>query len=422
MLACVNDSAIESKVSLPKDREECFEIIGAIVGRGAMMAFEIGAALNMLRSTYSEKQSGMFLADVESRYGWEKSSTYAYMAVGQRFADRPGALQAIGPRLPATALFKLCAPSVDGEVFDAVLAAAETQKVTLRQVEQLIGYGKLRSQMAEIEGGIRSEILESAYRELPTARPLPTVLELLSVFSRKGDVRPYEEGLTVEREGEVFTFADRAAAAQAWDMEWRRKPDFIRFDLKMGDRVRFADADLPEAGGATIGTIHDWWQVVAVRNWRVQVELGDQQAMAYRAGIVDHIRPEPKAVEYPKPEDIAEFPRVQASPTHEAQARKAVGDRPLWASTCSVLWRVGPAGDRQLGTIAELNADVCQVDWPTGPQWYTWEEFAAANINHCTEQYRAMRSVFDVMGQSLALDMLQMIFEDSKAEEDYCNA
>jgi regulator of replication initiation timing len=93
-----------------------------------MMAFEIGAALNKLRSTYSEKQSGMFLADVESRYGWEKSSTYAYMAVGQRFADRPEALQAIGPRLPATALFRLCAPSVDAEVFDAVLAAAETRQ------------------------------------------------------------------------------------------------------------------------------------------------------------------------------------------------------------------------------------------------------------------------------------------------------
>ena len=228
--------------------------------------------------------------------------------------------------------------------------------------------------------------------------------------------------MTVEREGEVFTFADRAAAAKAWEMEWQRKPDFIRFDLKLGDQVRFATTDLPEADGVTIGTSHDWWRVVGVRNWRVHVELDDQQVMAYRAGIVDHIRPEPQAVEYPKPEDITEFPRAQASPTHEAQARKAVGDRPLWVSTCSVLWRVGPEGDRQLGTIAELNADVCQVDWPTGPQWYTWEEFAAANIYHCTDQYRAMRSVFDILGQSLALDMLQMIFEDSKADEDYCNA
>jgi hypothetical protein len=428
MLACVNDSAIAPELCLPSDippkREELFQAVETIVGRGAMMAFEIGVALNKLRSTYTDKQTSIFFGDVESRFGWEKSSTYAYMAVGQRFGDRPGALQAIGPRLPATALFKLCAPAVDSEVFDAVLAAAETHKITLRQVEKLISYGKLRSQLAITEGGINSEILESAYRELPTARPLPTVVELLSLYARKGDVRPFEDGLVIDREGGVTTFGDRAAAAKAW-IEWQRKPDYIRFPLQVGDRVRFAAEDLPEAGGESIGTDQDWWQVMAVRNWRVQVELNqDQQANAYRAGIVEHIRPEPREVNYPTREEITEFPRpvVQESPTHEAQARKVAGDRPLWVSVCSIIWRVGPDGDRQLGTISELDADICQVDWPTGPQRYTWEEFAAANIHHCTEQYRSLKSVFDAVGQSLALDMLQMIFKESKIEENYCNA
>lgn len=428
MLTCENYSAIAVETSLPSDvvpeREQQFQIVADIVGRGAIMAFEIGVALNALRSTYSDKQTAMFFGDVESRFGWEKSSTYAYMAVGQRFGDRPGALQAIGPRLPATALFKLCAPAVDTEVFDAVLAAAVTQKITLREVERLIGYGKLRSQLAEAEGGIDSRILESAYRELPSARPLPTIPELLSVFSRKGDVRPFADGLVVDRAGEVVTFDDRAAAAKAWDMEWQRKPDYVRFDLKVGDRVRFAAGDLPEAGGSAIGTEADWWQVMAVRNWRVQVELNqDQQAMAFRAGIVEHIRPEPREVQYPNREDIAEFSRpVQASPTHEAQARAIMGDRPLWATIMSMLWRFGPDGDRQLGKISELDADICQVDWPTGPERYTWEEFGAARIYHCTEHYRAIKSAFDAMDQSLVLDMLQMVFEEAKADEDYCNA
>jgi hypothetical protein len=358
-----------------------------------LVAFEIGRALEAIRSTYTDDKG--FFAEIEARFGWEKSSTYNYLSVGARFANRPEALQAIGPRLPATALFKLCAPSVDAEVFDTVLEAAQTRKVTLRQVEQLIGYGKLRSQLAE--NPVDSKILESTREALPVAvRPMPTLAELLSLFHRKGDVRPFADGLQItDREGAVCQFADIAAATQAWDMEWSRKTDYVRFELRLGDRVRFAELDIPEVDGRPVFPSTEFVRVCGLKNWRIQIEYRDEQYWAYRAGIVEHI-----AAIVPAPS----IPVPAAAPAPVA----TFFTRPAWLHINAVMWRQG-ADDRQLGTPAEIQDEIVVIDWPDGRVRYTWQEFTAAGITNCTEVYEAFGEAFSDLGRSLCFDMLNLV-------------
>lgn len=426
MLACVNDSAIALEKSLPSDippeREAAFEEIGGLIGGAAVIMLKVGLALEKARATYTNDKA--FLRDVEEAFGWESSSVAHRLQVAERFRDRPEALQALGTRLPASALFKICSPKIDPEVFDWVLETAAEQRLTVKQVNLVVQYGTWRSTVATLEGGPISKVLEDEHRKLPAIRPLPITIELLALFAGKGEVRPHgEEGLWVEREGQEYIFPDRATADQAWRLEWIRKPDYVRFPLRLGDSVRFAEIDVPEVDGRPAFAAAEFVVVCGLKNWRIQVEYGGERYWAYRAGIVEHLAPIVKEVtNYPTRDEIAEFP--QSTPTPGPDQPIAIAfTRPGWLHINSVMWRASPiTGDRQLGTVGKIGDEIGIIDWPDGPCRYTWEEFAQANIHNCTDAVDRVREAFEDVGHTLMFDVLNHVFAQIAEAEDYCNA
>jgi hypothetical protein len=244
------------------------------------------------------------------------------------------------------------------------------------------------------------------------------------LFAGKGEVRPYgEEGLWVEREGQEYIFADRVSADQAWRLEWSRKPDYVRFPLRLGDSVRFAAIDIPEVDGRPAFPAEEFVVVCGLKNWRIQVEYEGARHWAYRAGIVEHLAPIAKEVtNYPDRDDITEFPRSAPPPEPDQPVTKTF-TRPGWLHINSVMWRISPvSGERQLGTVGKIAEEIGIIDWPDGPCRYTWEEFSQANINNCTDAVDRVKEAFDDVGRELMFDVLNHVFAIIAEAEDYCNA
>ncbi|MGL5061892.1 MAG: hypothetical protein ACRC62_18130, partial [Microcoleus sp.] len=273
-------------------------------------------------------------------------------------------------------MYAISAQNVPNDVFEAIVEGAKQFKITVKQAAQLIEYGKLRIDMAKGQV-VAPRRIQEIHRSLPGYSPPPNRQELECMFGLKGCIRAsMHDGLLVENDDGLFEFPSLEDAWKAWRMSWERKPDYAHKQVSVGDMVRVKKEDLPIGdSNLPMCTKEDWLEVIDVKLWQVKVRCCEGEGWIYRAGITTVMPLEP--THYPKPEETAPFVPVevvepiQAEVSARVEAKKILGDRPLWVTPLSIVRR-----GQSIGRVTDDITDRgCVINWDGDYKFTTWQEF-----------------------------------------------
>lgn len=384
----------------------------------AIGVYRLGVALKKYQAEFDSAHE--FILDAKARTRLEQSSIYNYMAVASRFEGRLQDLEAIGYNCPASVLYVISAQSVPGDVFEAIVTGAKQHKITVKEAAQLVEYGRLRSDMAKGQV-VAPRRIQEIHRSLPGYAPPPTKQELESMFALKGCIRvAVGDGILVENDEGRFEFSTVADAWKAWRMSWERKPDYAHKQVGIGDMVRVRREDLPTGeNDLPLCSREDWVEVIDVKLWQVKIRCCEGEGWIYRAGITEVMPLEP--THYPEPEETAPFVPVevvdepiQAEIIARAEAKKILGDRPLWVTPLSIVRR-----GQSIGRLTEdLTDSGVVINWSGEYRFTPWSEFQG--IESISQDYWTIMNLLNKFGQSSALDLIQLAIEEFQASEDYC--
>ncbi len=384
----------------------------------AIGVYRLGQALKRYRAEFDSAHE--FILDAKARTRLEQSSIYNYLAVASRFEGRLHDLEAIGYNCPSSVLFAISAQSVPDAVFEAIVVGAKDHKITVKEASQLIEYGRVQMDMAKGQV-VAPRRIQEIHKSLPAYAPPPTKAELESLFALKGCIRAsMDDSLLVENDEGLHSFPTPADAWQAWRMSWERKPDYAHKQVNIGDMVRVRREDLPTGDNdLPLCSREDWVEVIDLKLWQIKIRCCEGEGWVYRAGITEVMPLE--SIHYP--EDTVPFVPVEVEVVDEpiqaeilarAEAKKILGDRPLWVTPLSIVRR-----GQSIGRVTDDITDKgCVINWDGEYKFTTWQEFQG--VESISQEYWQVMNLLNKFGQPIVLDLFKFALDEFNANADYC--